>query len=208
MDTSSRLQESIKGLFPEVLGVDFVEASAEGVKAEMLVRDDLCTTPGVLHGGVLMAFADTLGAYGTFLNLPEGAGTTTIESKTNFLARATSGSKLVGESTPVHRGKRTMVFQTRITREDGTLVGVVTQTQIVLPKAASPQEQLAALFQKGAAVDQQALLAGLERAGGALYRRWAEDEADADVRATLLAAADREDENALVLERIVEARRG
>ncbi len=84
-----------------------------------------------------MAFADTLGAYGTFLNLPEGARTTTIESKTNFFSKAPSEAKVTGECRPLHRGRRTMVWQTRVSREDGRLVALVTQTQMVLP----PREQ-------------------------------------------------------------------
>jgi 1,4-dihydroxy-2-naphthoyl-CoA hydrolase len=100
------------------------------------VRDELCTRPAVLHGGAIMAFADTLGAAATILNLVEGAGTTTIESKTNFLAPAPAGSKILGEATPVHRGRRTMVWQTRITTETGRLVALVTQTQLVLPPSA------------------------------------------------------------------------
>jgi 1,4-dihydroxy-2-naphthoyl-CoA hydrolase len=98
----------------------------------MMVRDELCNGSGILHGGALMAFADTLGACATVLNLPEGARTTTIESKTNFLAPAPAGAKVIGESLPLHRGRRTMVWQTRITSEDGHLVAVVTQTQLVI----------------------------------------------------------------------------
>jgi 1,4-dihydroxy-2-naphthoyl-CoA hydrolase len=118
--------------FVQWLGMRFLTAAPEGVTAEMLVRDDLCTRPAVLHGGALMAFADTLGACATGLNLPEGAGTTTIESKTNFLAPAPAGTKVIGECLPLHRGKRTMVWQTRVTSEDGRLIAVVTQTQMVL----------------------------------------------------------------------------
>jgi uncharacterized protein (TIGR00369 family) len=111
--------------------VRFVSVEKTRVVAELRVRGDLCTTPGVAHGGALMAFADTLGAYGTFINLPEGAGTTTIESKTNFFAAGRAGSVLRGEATPLHIGRRTMVWQTRITSGD-TLVALVTQTQMVL----------------------------------------------------------------------------
>ena len=96
------------------------------------MRDDLCTRPAVLHGGAIMAFADTLGAAATILNLAEGAGTTTIESKTNFIASVPVGSKILGEATPVHRGRRTMVWQTRITNETGRMIALVTQTQLVL----------------------------------------------------------------------------
>jgi 1,4-dihydroxy-2-naphthoyl-CoA hydrolase len=116
----------------ELLGIRIVSAAPDRVTAEMVVRPELCTNPSVLHGGALMAFADTLGAYGTFLNLRDWAGTTTIESKTNFLAPALVGSKVIGECTPIHRGRRTMVWQTRVTLEDGRLIGIVTQTQMVL----------------------------------------------------------------------------
>ena len=118
--------------FAALLGIRFTAASAERIVAEMPVREELCTRPAVLHGGAIMAFADTLGAAGTILNLPEGAGTTTIESKTNFIAAAPLGTILTGESTPVHRGRRTMVWQTRITTPAGKLLALVTQTQLVL----------------------------------------------------------------------------
>lgn len=120
--------------FAALLGIRYVSASPDRVTAELPVRDALCTVPAVLHGGAIMAFADTLGAAATVLNLPEGAGTTTIESKTNFLAPAPVGSTVIGETTPVHRGKRTMVWQTRITTGEGRLVALVTQTQMVLAK--------------------------------------------------------------------------
>jgi 1,4-dihydroxy-2-naphthoyl-CoA hydrolase len=132
MSTVSMLEES-KPPFAQVLGVKFLSATPECVTAEITVRDDLCTRPAVLHGGAIMAFADTLGACGTVLNLPQGAGTTTIESKTNFLAPAAVGTKVIGECTALHRGKRTMVWQTRITAaEGGRLIAIVTQTQMVL----------------------------------------------------------------------------
>jgi 1,4-dihydroxy-2-naphthoyl-CoA hydrolase len=118
--------------FVRWLGMRFLTADPERVTAEMIVRDDLCNGAGVLHGGGLMAFADTLGACATSLNLPEGASTTTIESKTNFLAAASSGTKLIGECLPLHRGRRTMVWQTHITATEGRLIAVVTQTQLVL----------------------------------------------------------------------------
>jgi uncharacterized protein (TIGR00369 family) len=102
------------------------------VVAELTVREDLCTSPAVMHGGAIMAFADTLGAAGTILNLPEGAGTTTLESKTNFIAGAPLGARLIGEATPVHRGRRTQVWTTRIATAEGRLIAVVTQTQMVL----------------------------------------------------------------------------
>jgi uncharacterized protein (TIGR00369 family) len=121
--------------FAQLLGIEYVDATPERVVAELAVRDELCTRPAVLHGGAIMAFADTLGAVATILNLPEGASTTTIESKTNFLAPAPVGSRVTGECTPIHRGKRTMVWQTRVTTGEGRLVALVSQTQLVLPRA-------------------------------------------------------------------------
>jgi len=120
--------------FARLIGMTFVDAAPERVVAELTIRDDLCTRPAVAHGGVLMAFADTLGAAATILNLPEGAATTTIESKTNFLAAAPVGTRILGEVTPLHRGRTTMVWQTRISTESGRLVASVVQTQLVLPR--------------------------------------------------------------------------
>lgn len=118
--------------FARLLGIEFLTAFKERVTASLLIRPDLCTVNSMIHGGAIMAFADTLGAAGTVLNLPDGAGTTTIESKTNFLAAAPAGQKVLGEATPVHLGRRTMVWQTRITLENGRAVALVTQTQMVL----------------------------------------------------------------------------
>ena len=118
--------------FAELLGIRFITAAPERVVAEMTVRDDLCTVPAVLHGGAIMAFADTLGAMGTIVNLPQGAGTTTIESKTNFVAPAPAGTRVTGEATPIHRGRRTMIWQSRISTAEGRLVALVIQTQLVL----------------------------------------------------------------------------
>jgi 1,4-dihydroxy-2-naphthoyl-CoA hydrolase len=131
MDPLDQLKQ-VKLPFAELLGIRFVSASKDRVVAELDVRAELCTAPAVAHGGALMAFADTIGAAGTFLNLPQGAGTTTLESKTNFIAGAPLGSRLTGEATPVHRGRRTEVWTTRITTGEGRLVAVVTQTQMVL----------------------------------------------------------------------------
>jgi len=130
-DALARLQ-ALKLPFAELLGIEFVAAAPERVIAELTVRPELCTNPAVMHGGALMAFADTLGAAATILNLPDGAGTTTVESKTNFIAAAPQGARLTGETTPFHRGRRTMVWQTRITTAEGRLVAVVSQTQLVL----------------------------------------------------------------------------
>lgn len=118
--------------FPDLMGVEILERSKDRVRGRMTVRADLCTEGGILHGGAYMAFADTLGAIGAFLNLPEGAGTTTIESKTNFLGRAEAGSTVMGEATPIHIGRRSSVWQTRITHPEGRLLALVTQTQMVL----------------------------------------------------------------------------
>ena len=131
MDLLERINET-KLPFAELLGIKFINASPERIIAEMTVREELCTVPAVLHGGAVMAFADTLGAMGTIANLPQGAGTTTIESKTNFVAPAPVGTRVVGETTPVHRGRRTMVWQTRVSTPEGRLVALVTQTQLVL----------------------------------------------------------------------------
>ena len=131
MDALERLRQSPLP-FAALIGVHFTSATAERVTAELTVREDLCTRPAILHGGAIMAFADTMGAAATILNLAEGAGTTTIESKTNFLAPAPLGSKVLAETTPVHRGRRTMVWQTRVTTEAGRAVALVTQTQLVL----------------------------------------------------------------------------
>jgi len=135
MSNLTTLQETMPP-FGAVLGVKVTSAAPKKIIAELVVREDLCTRPAVLHGGAIMAFADTLGAAGTVLNLPQGAGTTTIESNTNFLAAAPLGTKVIGECLPLHRGKSTMVWQTRITTEEGRLVAIVTQTQMVLaPRA-------------------------------------------------------------------------
>jgi 1,4-dihydroxy-2-naphthoyl-CoA hydrolase len=125
--------KTIRLPFAELLGITYEVLEAERVVAKMCVRDDLCTTNEILHGGAVMALADTAGAVATFINLPEGArGTTTIESKTNFVGPAPVGTLVTATSTPVHRGRRTQVWQTRIETPDGKLVGLVTQTQMVL----------------------------------------------------------------------------
>ena len=119
--------------FAKTMGVEIVEASRGRVVGKLLVRPDLCTTGGTLHGGAVMAFADSLGAIGAYLSLPEGAkSTTTLESKTNFLGAAKAGTTVTAEATPVHSGKRTGVWQTRITTADGKPVALVIQTQMVL----------------------------------------------------------------------------
>lgn len=131
-DQSAALQQRIQPFFPGVLGIRLTSAEPDRVTAELTVRDELCTVPGICHGGVLMAFADTLGAVGTVLNLPPDAGTTTIESKTNFFAPALAGTTITAECVPLHRGRRTQTWQTAIRDPEGRLLALVTQTQMVL----------------------------------------------------------------------------
>ncbi len=119
--------------FAKLMGLNITEVTPERVTAELKVRNDLWTRPAILHGGAIMAFADTVGAYATVANLPEGTTTTTIESKTNFFAAVPAGDTAKAECTPLHRGRTTMVWQTRISRGDGKLAAIVTQTQLVLP---------------------------------------------------------------------------
>jgi len=133
MDLLTRLREEPLP-FAALLGIEIVSAAPDKIVAEMSVRGELCTRPDVLHGGAIMAFADTLGALGTIANLMDGVGTATIESKTNFIGAARVGTRIVGEATPLHRGRQTMVWQTRVTTVDGKLVAVVTQTQLLFPK--------------------------------------------------------------------------
>jgi len=125
--------QSMKMPFAELKGVTFVEADKDRVVAKMVVRPDLCTMYQTIHGGAVMAFADSVGAAATVINLPEDAkGTATLESKTNFIAAAREGTTVTATATPVHRGRRTQVWTTRIEGEDGKLVAIVTQTQMVL----------------------------------------------------------------------------
>ncbi|HYF58413.1 MAG TPA: PaaI family thioesterase [Burkholderiaceae bacterium] len=130
------MQALIQPIFPGLMGVKLLELSPESVVAEMVVRPDLCTAGGILHGGAYMAFADTLGAVGTVVNLPKGKMTTTTDSSTKFIAAARSGSTVRGESVALHRGRTTMVWQTTITNEAGKLCAVVTQTQLVMDEKA------------------------------------------------------------------------
>ena len=124
---------AMKMPFAELKGVAFTEAGKDRVVARMLVRPDLCTLGHTIHGGALMALADSVGAAATVINLPDDAkGTTTIESKTNFIGGAKEGTTVIATATPVHRGRRTQVWQTRLESEDGKLLAVVTQTQLVL----------------------------------------------------------------------------
>jgi len=132
MSIVDSIQEFIKPLFPGLMGMELTEVTPERVVASMEVRPDLCTVGEILHGGALMAFADTLGGIATFVNLTQGFRTTTIESKTNFLSAAPLGTRITGECTPLHRGKTTMVWQTLVKLETDKLCAIVIQTQMVL----------------------------------------------------------------------------
>lgn len=133
MNLAPSMQERLKGLLPDLLGIQFTDVTPDKVVAQLAVRRDLCTVGDNLHGGAIMAFADTLGAVAAILNMPQGARTTTIESKTNFIGGAPAGTTVVGESVPVHKGRTTVVCQTTLRSEAGKLVALVTQTQLVIP---------------------------------------------------------------------------
>jgi uncharacterized protein (TIGR00369 family) len=126
------MQAWVKGLLPDLLGIEFTDVTPDKVTARLAVRKDLCTLGDNLHGGAIMAFADTLGAVAAILNMPQGARTTTIESKTNFIRGAPLGTRVVGEAVPVHKGRTTVVCQTSIRTDEGKLVALVTQTQLVI----------------------------------------------------------------------------
>ena len=132
MPDLEQLQRILEPLFPGLLGVQLTEATPTRVVATLLVRPELCTTGGILHGGAHMAFADTLGAVGTFLNLAAGKRTTTTDSSTKFIGGAAAGTTVTGESVALHRGRTTQVWQTSIRNAHGKLCSVVTQTQLVL----------------------------------------------------------------------------
>ncbi len=118
--------------FSNLMGVEITERSKDRVVGQLIVREDLCTAGGILHGGAFMAFADALGAIGGFLNLPAGARTTTLESKTNFLGSAKVGTTVTGEATPLHIGRRSSVWQTRVTSAEGKLLALILQTQMTV----------------------------------------------------------------------------
>ncbi|WP_297692229.1 PaaI family thioesterase [Phenylobacterium sp.] len=118
--------------FGDLLGIEVLVREKTRVVGRMTVRPELCTGGNICHGGAYMAFADSLGAIGGFLNLPPGARTTTLESKTNFLGAAPEGATITGEATPLHVGRRSSVWQTRISNEAGKLLALVTQTQLTI----------------------------------------------------------------------------
>src|SRR5262252_3011461 len=130
MDVTA-ITAALRGTLSDLLGMQFVEVTKDRVVATLTIVDQLRTVGGSLHGGTLMALADTVGATATVLNLPAGATTTTLESKTNFFAAGRAGV-VRAETTPLHRGKRTMVWQTRVTDQSGRLLSLTIQTQMVL----------------------------------------------------------------------------
>ncbi len=135
MPSIESVQQRLAPMFPGLMGVRLVSLAPDRVVAELDVRPELCTGGGILHGGAHMAFADTLGAVGTVLNLPEGKRTTTTDSSTKFIGAAKAGTTVTGESVALHRGRTTMVWQTSIRTAEGKLCAVVTQTQLVLDAA-------------------------------------------------------------------------
>jgi len=119
--------------FSKLMGVKVTSAEPDCIKAELKVRDDICTTGGIMHGGAIMAMADSMGAIGAYMNIPDTAkATTTIESKTNFMRAAPRGSTVTGECVPLHVGRRTSVWQTTLRNSDSKTIAVITQTQMVL----------------------------------------------------------------------------
>lgn len=131
-DQVAAMNALIKTMLPGLLGVEVVSVAPDQIVGKMVVRPDMCTAGGILHGGAYMTFADTLGAIATVVNMPKEARTATIESKTNFLGGAPVGSTVTATTTPFHKGRATQVWQTKITGEDGKLLAVVSQTQMVM----------------------------------------------------------------------------
>lgn len=129
----SLLDPNLQPPFAEFMGMKITHLSKDRVEAEMPMREQLNNRLGMMHGGAIMALADNLGGTATSANLREGERTATIESKTNFFAPIPVGDVARAECTPLHRGRTTMVWQTKITRNDGRLCALITQTQIVIP---------------------------------------------------------------------------
>ena len=132
MDLTASIQQRLKGIFPDFLGIELSAVETERVTASLTVREAICTTGKIMHGGAIMAFADTLGAVGTIVNLGPGKRTTTTDSSTKFIAGARVDTEVVGECVALHRGRTTMVWQTSVRNAEGKLCAVVTQTQLVL----------------------------------------------------------------------------
>lgn len=199
-DNLELIQRVLGQMFPKVLGMKLLEVSQDRLSAELTVTPDICTTGQLLHGGAIMTLADFLGASGTFLNLPRDAGTTTIESKTNFISSAKVGDKVTATAEPVHKGKSTQVWRTTVTRGDGKLIATVTQTQMVLEGPPEPEQAIARFFQGKSFAEQKAMLAKLEHSGAAVYRMLAAQEPNGARKQALLKAAEKEEENARTLE--------
>ncbi|MQF68848.1 PaaI family thioesterase [SAR202 cluster bacterium AD-804-J14_MRT_500m] len=123
--------------FAQTLGLKLISTTLDCVIGVLDVTNDLTTGTGIMHGGAVMSLADTLGAIGTMANIPQGAATTTIESKTNFIAGIPEGDRVKGVCIPLHLGRTTMVWQTNVIRGDGKTAAVVTQTQLVMSTKAS-----------------------------------------------------------------------
>jgi 1,4-dihydroxy-2-naphthoyl-CoA hydrolase len=128
--------EGNRSHFSKTIGLKIISISPEKVEATLQAREELSNRAGMLHGGAIMTLADTIGGVGTTVNLPKGSNTVTIESKTNFFAAVPIGDIAHAECTPLHRGRTTQVWQTKITRSDGRLAALVTQTQLVILPAA------------------------------------------------------------------------
>ena len=132
MDLVEQIQASLASGLPGHLGVTLTAAREDEVSGELTVAEHLCTVGNILHGGTIMAFADTLGAVGAFLNLPPGARTSTVESKTNFLRAAKLGEKIVGTSRLLNKGRTLMLWQTEVRDAQQRLIALVSQSQIVI----------------------------------------------------------------------------
>jgi uncharacterized protein (TIGR00369 family) len=132
-NTMAILDPNLQPPFAEFMGMKITHLSKDKVEAEMPMREELNNRLGMMHGGAIMAFADNLGGTAASANLTAGERTATIESKTNFFAPIPVGDVARAECTPLHRGRTTMVWQTKITRNDGRLCALITQTQIVIP---------------------------------------------------------------------------
>jgi 1,4-dihydroxy-2-naphthoyl-CoA hydrolase len=140
-ETEARWQRVIveeNPAFSRLMGVRFTSGSRDRIAAELTVGGELANRNGVMHGGAIMAFADILGGAASMLKLPDGARTTTIESKTNFFRAVPLGETARAVCIPLHRGRTTMVWQTTITRADGKEAATVTQTQLVMPSFRRP----------------------------------------------------------------------
>src|ERR1700693_5360360 len=126
--------------FTRLMGMEIISRTAERTESVLFIREDLCNRRGIMHGGAVMAWGDTLGGMTASAALAEGQRTATIESKTNFFAAIPKGDTARAVCVPLHTGRTTIVLQTNISRSDGKLAAIVTQTQIVLPAAKPASE--------------------------------------------------------------------